>query len=101
MSNQLDTPVEEKLKVDPPPKYNVVMLNDDKTTFEFVQAMLITYFGKTIEQSKIIANEIHLKGEAIVGKNYDLDTAETKVKKISIEAQAHKFPLTCKIQEQV
>ena len=38
-----------------PRKYNVIILNDDFTTFEFVIMVVMTVFGKTQEEACNIA----------------------------------------------
>ena len=100
MSKVLEQEIEVKTKYKKPPKYCVVMINDNLTTFEFVILVIQQFFNKTQTEAINLANLIHQKGSAVVGSNYDLDVAETKVKKVHILAQSQKFPLQCKVQPQ-
>lgn len=98
-SQILDEPeVSEKISV--PPKYAVEMLNDSISTFEFVILVLMNVFNKDQEEAHRITQIIHLSGKAIVGNNYDLDAAKTKVRISGDLAKRHKFPLQCIIKEQ-
>lgn len=89
----------EELSLEEPPKYNVIMLNDNKTTFEFVIYILMVYFEKTQEQAFVIANLIHEKGSSIVG-TYSDEGAKTRVHHVHAEAKKHNLPLTCEIEEE-
>src|SRR5438105_743283 len=55
---------QEKVKRQPP--YNVVLLNDDDHTFEYVIAMLRELFGYPPEQGMVMAMEVHHTGRVIV-----------------------------------
>jgi ATP-dependent Clp protease adaptor protein ClpS len=48
------------------PPYNVVLLNDDDHTFEYVIHMLQTLFGHPVEKGYQMAVEVHTKGRVIV-----------------------------------
>lgn len=56
-----------------PRKYNVIILNDDFTTFEFVIMVVMTVFGKTEAEACNIAETTHVHQKATVG-SYTLDT---------------------------
>jgi ATP-dependent Clp protease adaptor protein ClpS len=55
---------EERAKRQPP--YNVVLLNDDDHTFEYVIAMMQVLFGYPRERGMQIADEVHHTGRCIV-----------------------------------
>ena len=55
---------EERTKRQPP--YNVILLNDDDHTFEYVIAMLQELFGYPREQGMMMALEVHHTGRVIV-----------------------------------
>ena len=55
---------EEKVKRQPP--YNVVLLNDDDHTFDYVIAMLQQLFGYPREKGFQMALEVHQTGRVIV-----------------------------------
>ena len=80
-----------------PRKYNVIILNDDFTTFEFVIEVMMTVFGKTQQQAEDIAKETHIRQKAVVGR-YPLDIARSKVAKATKMARSEGFPLKFEIQ---
>lgn len=80
-----------------PRKYNVIILNDDFTTFDFVIMVVMTVFGKTQEEAYNIAETTHVHQKATVGR-YALDIARSKVAKATARARAEGFPLRFEIQ---
>lgn len=80
-----------------PRRYNVIILNDDFTTFEFVIEVMMTVFGKTQQQAEDIAEETHIRQKAVVGR-YPLDIARSKVAKATRMARSEGFPLKFEIQ---
>ena len=56
----------EKEKTKRQPPYNVVLLNDDDHTFEYVIAMLQVLFGYPREQGQLMALEVHHTGRCIL-----------------------------------
>lgn len=80
-----------------PRKHNVIILNDDFTTFEFVIEVMMTVFGKTQQQAEEIAEETHTRQKAVVGR-YPLDIARSKVAKATRMARAEGYPLKFDIQ---
>jgi ATP-dependent Clp protease adaptor protein ClpS len=54
----------EKVKKQPP--YNVVLLNDDDHSFEYVMHMLQQLFGHPLERGYQMAYEVHTQGRVIV-----------------------------------
>ncbi len=80
-----------------PRKYNVIILNDDFTTFEFVIMVVMTVFGKSEAEACNIAETTHVHQKATVG-SYTLDIAKSKVAKATAMARAEGFPLRFEIQ---
>ena len=80
-----------------PRKYNVIILNDDFTTFEFVIMVVMTVFGKTEAEACNIAETTHVHQKATVG-SYTLDIAKSKVAKATAMARAEGFPMRYEIQ---
>ncbi|MBO5814557.1 MAG: ATP-dependent Clp protease adaptor ClpS [Bacteroidales bacterium] len=80
-----------------PRKYNVIILNDDFTTFEFVIMVMMTVFCKTEAEACNIAETTHVHQKATVG-SYTLDIAKSKVAKATAMARAEGFPLKFEIQ---
>ena len=80
-----------------PKKYEVIILNDDFTTFEFVIEVMMVVFGKTQQQAEEIAEMTHIYQKATVGR-YSLDIARSKVAKATGMAREEGFPLKFEIQ---
>lgn len=80
-----------------PRKYDVIILNDDFTTFEFVIEVMMVVFGKTRQQAEEIAETTHICQKATVGR-YSLDMARSKVAKATRMAREEGFPLKFEIQ---
>ena len=80
-----------------PRKHKVLVLNDDFTTFEFVIEVMMTVFGKTLQQAEEIAETTHIHQKSVVGE-YPLDIAKSKVAKATRVAREQGYPLTFQIQ---
>ena len=57
----IKTLTKEKIKLDEPGLYDVIFLNDNITTQEFVVRVLKQIFNKTQEQADSIMKKIHTK----------------------------------------
>ena len=80
MSDSITLPrekTEEKTKTKRQPPYNVVLLNDDDHSFDYVIAMLQQLFGFPREKGYQMALEVHTKGRVIV-MTTTLEHAELK-----------------------
>ena len=60
-----------------PKQYNVIMINDDFTSMEFVVNILIEIFHKDPVDAENIMMHVHKNGRAVVGA-YPYDIALTK-----------------------
>lgn len=87
-----------KTKIVPPSLFNVVMLNDDFTTMEFVVDILIKYFEKEHVEAEVLMMKIHNEKQAVVG-TYTYDIAVTKCCKVFSEAKEAGFPLQVKVEK--
>ena len=87
--------IKEKL----PKKYKVLMYNDDFTTMEFVVAVLIEIFNKTIDEANYIMIEVHNKGIGIAGV-YPFDIAISKLNKAQALARKEGFPFKLTVEEE-
>src|SRR5210317_28304 len=76
-------------KLEPPPMYAVVLLNDDFTPMEFVVQVLIHLFRKSEDEAEAIMMDVHKKGKGIAGV-FTKDIAETKVRQVNDVARANK-----------
>lgn len=92
-----DTQVE-KPKLQRPPMYQVVMLNDDYTPMDFVVMVLVSFFNIDSDAAVRIMLDVHQKGQGHCGV-YTRDVAETKVAQVIDFARQHDHPLLCKIEK--
>ena len=66
VSTVVEPEVTEETKTRRMPPYNVVVLNDEDHTFEYVIEMLVKLFAHTLPRAKELTWEIHSRGRAIV-----------------------------------
>jgi ATP-dependent Clp protease adaptor protein ClpS len=64
-------------KTEAQPPYNVVLLDDDEHSFEYVIRMLKSLFGHPPEKGLLMAMEVHTTGRVIVATTH-LEHAELK-----------------------
>jgi ATP-dependent Clp protease adaptor protein ClpS len=95
-NEQSDVATIKKVKLQPPRKYKVIMLNDDYTSMEFVIVILRKFFNKTPAESQTIMLEVHTKGFGICGI-FTYEVAESKVAKVIKYARENGHPLKCTI----
>jgi ATP-dependent Clp protease adaptor protein ClpS len=75
----------------------VRLLNDDRTTMEFVVQVLEEVFGKDREAAMRIMLEVHSEGFGVCGI-YPYDVAEAKVAEVLGFARRHGHPLQCVLE---
>lgn len=85
-------------KVKEPEQYNVIMLNDDFTTMEFVVGVLTDIFHKDSVTAEALMMRVHREGKAVIGK-YPYDIAVTRVKKALARAREQGFPFRMTVEE--
>ena len=88
---------EVELKVDRPPLFTVVIFNDDFTPMEFVNYVLLSFFGFDKEKATQIMLSVHTKGKGICGV-FTREVAETKSMHINNFAQQNEHPLISEIE---
>jgi ATP-dependent Clp protease adaptor protein ClpS len=88
-----------KTKNGHPPRYKVILHNDDYTTMEFVVEILMRVFGKPLEKATQIMLNIHNKGKAVCGI-YTREIAETKVETVHYLSAGRGFPLKSTIEKE-
>ena len=98
MSTQNEYREETKERVREPKKYNVVMINDDFTTMDFVVNILMDIFNKNREDANSLMLTVHKSGRAVVGV-YPYDIALTKVNKATERAKKEGVPFRMSIVE--
>jgi ATP-dependent Clp protease adaptor protein ClpS len=88
--------VERKTKE--PDRHQVVLLNDDYTTMDFVMEVLETVFHKSPAEAYRIMLMVHTQGRGICGV-YTWEVAETKAEAVVALARAAGFPLRAVVEE--
>ena len=97
---QADGAVKERaeIKHEEPKLYNVILLNDDYTTMEFVLHILETLFHKSPAEAYRIMMQVHRNGRGLAGV-YTWEVAETKAEKVGMLAADAGYPLRATIEE--
>ena len=85
-----------KLKL--PPKFEVLLLNDDYTSMDFVVDVLRKFFNKEFIAAEAIMLKIHIDGEAVCGA-YSYDVAQTKVSQVIEYSRKNDQPLMSVLRE--
>lgn len=88
-----------KEKIKEPPRYKVIVLNDDVTTMEFVVAMLMLIFKHHQDSAMKLTMDIHNNGSAVAGI-YTHEIAEQKVLDATSMARENGYPLVIKAEQQ-
>ena len=88
--------VKQKLKI--PNRFDVILLNDDYTSMEFVVDVLRRFFNKEFQAAEAIMLKIHIDGEAVCG-SYSYDVAQTKVKQVIGYSRDNDQPLMAVLRE--
>ena len=88
--------VKEKYKE--PSEYNVIYLNDDLTTFEFVMESLAAVFDYNQMDAEEMTKRIHDENSAVVA-TLPYEIAEQKGIEVTLLARQHGVPLRIKVEE--
>lgn len=81
-----------KPKLQPPPQFRVVMMNDDFTPMEFVVQVLQQFFNHPREKAVQIMLTVHQQGKGVAGI-YPAEIAETKAAQANAYARKNQHPL--------
>lgn len=95
--NGTSVDVIERVSLQPPKMWNVVLYNDDKTTMEFVILVLMQIFHKSFDQAKDITLHIHENGKGVAG-TYSHEVATQKRDDALSAARSNGFPLKVEIE---
>ena len=87
-----------KQKLKTAKRFDVILLNDDYTTMEFVVEVLRRFFYKEFQAAEAIMLKIHIDGEAVCG-TYTYDVAQTKVTQVIDYSRQNEQPLMCVLRE--
>ena len=86
-----------KEKVARPPKYAVVLHNDDYTTMEWVVHILTNVFRHSYDDAMVIMLQIHHSGKGVAGL-YPREIAETKADQVNGMSRLEGYPLLCSVE---
>ncbi len=75
-----------------PSMWNVILLNDDYSTFDFVIFVLEKIFHKSHQDAVALMLDVHLSGKGIAG-TYCYEVAETKQTETMNMAKLEQHPL--------
>lgn len=96
---QLEETLEaERTKLQPPPMFKVLLLNDDYTPMDFVVVVLQKFFAMDREKATKIMLTVHHDGKGVCGI-FPRDVAATKVEQVAGFARQHQHPLACVMEE--
>lgn len=98
--NETDGAIQERAetKSQDPKLYNVILLNDDYTTMEFVLQILETLFQKSPAEAYRIMMHVHRNGRGLAGV-YTWEVAETKVEQVATLSREAGYPLRATIED--
>ena len=96
-----DIKLDEKIKrvVKEPPKYHVIILNDDATPIDFVIEILISIFKYSRQGAEDITLRVHNEGSAVVG-TFSYEIAEQKTLEVLTLSRNNGFPLQAKVEQE-
>ena len=89
--------VKTKVEIKEPSQYNVIYINDDVTTQEFVVETLIIVFNYDHNAAYDVTMKIHEEGSAVVA-TLPFEMAEQKGVEVTVLARNNGFPLTVKLE---
>ena len=87
-----------KQKLQLPNRFDVLLLNDDYTSMDFVVEVLRKFFHKEFFAAETIMLKIHIDGEAVCG-TYSYDVAQTKVSQVIEYSRKNDQPLMSVLRE--
>ena len=90
--------LEKKPKLQKPPMFKVVLLNDDYTPMGFVIEILQRFFSLDSERATQIMMHVHTRGKGVCGV-FSRDIAETKVMQVNSFSKESQHPLMCTMEE--
>ena len=87
-----------KPQIKEPKIFEVILLNDDYTSMDFVVEVLRKFFYKEFAAAEAIMLKIHIDGESVCG-TYSYDVAQTKVSQVIEYSRKNEQPLMSVLRE--
>ena len=87
----------EKPKLQKPPLYKVVLVNDDYTPMDFVVEVLCSFFSLNVESATQVMLKVHTEGKGVCGV-FGKDVAESKASQVNEYARECEQPLLCSVE---
>ena len=88
----------EKVEIQEPSFYKVLLFNDDFTPMDFVTHILKKLYNKSHEEAQKIMLEVHQSGQGVAGV-FHFEVAETKVFLTNNLSKQNKYPLKCSMEK--
>ena len=93
-----ETVTRDDIEVRHPKSYQVILLNDNYTTMDFVVSVLETIFKKSPAEAVQVMMRVHKAGQGVAGI-YTRQIAEAKIALVHDRAKAAGYPLRCTMEE--
>ena len=91
------TKIKPKSDIPEPVRYNVIYINDEVTTQEFVVETLVIVFNYNQIDAEEMTMKVHKEGSAVVA-TMPFEMAEQKVVEVTMLARNNGFPLVVKLE---
>lgn len=95
MGTDLTVLARKKQDLRKPKRYGCLMVNDDVTSFAFVERCLVQFFHKTKEEACAISRMVNDLGQAVVLGPWTFEMAEDLSMRTMDEANKVNFPFIC------
>jgi ATP-dependent Clp protease adaptor protein ClpS len=89
--------IKPNLALKEPSLFNVIYMNDDYTSMEFVVNSLIEHFNYNQDTATKITMDVHEQGSAVVAV-LPYEIAEQRGIEVTLDARARGFPLQIKVE---
>jgi ATP-dependent Clp protease adaptor protein ClpS len=89
--------IKPKSDIPEPVRYNVIYINDEVTTQEFVVETLVIIFNYTQIEAEEMTLKVHKEGSAVVA-TMPYEMAEQKGVEVTMLARNNGFPLVVKLE---
>ena len=89
--------IQARTNIQPPSLFNVIYMNDNVTTMEFVVESLKTIFHHSEETALELTHRIHEEGSSVVS-TLPYEIAEQKGVEATLLARNNGFPLNVKLE---